>query len=60
MVATVPRGRSNIRAGSRIIRGGMMNGIQLTRRGYRVATIMAALGFVTVMGLIGWLENLGA
>ena len=37
-----------------------MNGIQLTRRGYRVATIMAALGFVTVMGLIGWLENLGA
>lgn len=37
-----------------------MNEIQLTKRGYRVATIMAAIGFVTLMGLIGWLENLGA
>jgi hypothetical protein len=36
-----------------------MNGIQLTRRGYRVATITAAIGFVTLMGFIGWIENLG-
>lgn len=35
-----------------------MNGIQLTKRGYRVATIMAALGFITLMGFVGWIEGL--
>jgi hypothetical protein len=40
-------------------RGGVMNGIQLTRRGYRVATVAAVIGFLTVMGFIGWIENLG-
>jgi hypothetical protein len=36
-----------------------MNDIRLTRRGYRVATITAAISLVIMMGLIGWLENLG-
>ena len=36
-----------------------MNGIRLTKRGYRVATITTAISFLIMMGLIGWLENLG-
>ena len=35
-----------------------MNGIRLTRRGYRVVGVAAAILFLAVLGFAGWIEGL--
>lgn len=33
--------------------------MRLTTRGYNVVAWLAAFGFLTLVGFVGWLENLG-
>lgn len=35
-----------------------MSGLQLTRRGYRVLGVAAAIMFLAVLGFAGWIEGL--
>lgn len=34
-----------------------MNGLRITQRGYAVIGIAATLAFLTLMGLVGWIEG---
>lgn len=35
-----------------------MSNIQLTTRGYKVAGWAAAIGFVLILGIAGWIEGM--
>ena len=35
-----------------------MTGYRLTERGYRVLGIAAAFAFLTLLGIVGWIEGL--